>query len=83
VELAPKYYREKEIAKNIEYQGWDVIDLGDVQDPEDRWTAENDPPTASNIKNPRRVCFSLFLFWLISIDFVLFLLVLICVLFCA
>lgn len=56
VELAPRYFRDKQIATNIEFQGWEVIDLGDVSDPEEMWAAPDcDPPTASGIKNPRRV----------------------------
>jgi hypothetical protein len=56
VELAPKYFRDKQITTNIEYQGWRVHDLGDVSDPEERWLAKDaDPMTPSGIKNPRRV----------------------------
>jgi len=55
VELAPNYYRDHGIVKNIEYQGWKVRDLGNITDNDNEWTAENDPPTESKINNPRRV----------------------------
>jgi len=55
VELAPAHYRNSGLITNIEYQAWKVNDLGDVRDVDDEWTPENDPPTASGIKNPRRV----------------------------
>jgi len=56
VEKGPGYLREKELIKNIEYQGWAVNDLGDVKDLDADWTDDKaDPPTASGIKNPRRV----------------------------
>jgi len=46
---------KKEITKNIEWQGWKVIDLGNVTDIDEEWNIEKDPPTASGIKCPRRV----------------------------
>jgi len=54
VEKGPSFFREKEIIKNIEWQGWKVNDLGDVVDRDEDWI-DNDPPTPSGIKNPRRV----------------------------
>lgn len=55
VELAPAFFRKKGLAKNIEFQGWNVIDLGDVVDIDEQWNVEIDPPTESGIKCPRRV----------------------------
>jgi len=54
VEKGPTFFRERDIVKNIEWQGWKVNDLGDVVDRDEDWI-DNDPPTASGILNPRRV----------------------------
>jgi len=55
VELGPKFYRDFHVMKNIEWQGWNVVDLGDVYDNDSDWSEQKDPPTTSGIKNPRRV----------------------------
>jgi len=53
VELAPPFFRSRFIREQITHLGWEVEDVGDVQDKDEDWA--NDPPTASRVKNPRRV----------------------------
>jgi len=55
VEKGPAFLRSRYVTGNIEHQGWAVNDLGDVVDNDADWTKENDLPTPSGIKNPRRV----------------------------
>jgi arginase len=55
VEKGPGFLRSRAVGKNIEWQGWSVVDIGDVVDNDDDWSPEKDPPTPSGIKNPRRV----------------------------